>query len=99
MSIKDNVTIIYPDGKVIIEEGLIRYTNDSPQVYVDKQFWNLNTRQDSVAIVDYVGLPSLNATWALEVGKNNIVLTQKELNHVFKGSSLTQSVTFELIRD
>ena len=99
MSIKDNVTTIYPDGQIIVDEGLIRYSDDSPQVYIDKQFWKLNTRQDSVAIVDYVGLPSISDTWGLEVSKNMIVLTRKEVNLVFKGSSLRQSVTFNLVSD
>jgi hypothetical protein len=98
-SIKDNVTIIYPDGKTVIDEGLIKYSDESPHVYINMQFWKLNVKQDSVAIVDYVGLPSINDTWGLEVGKNMIVLTRKELNLVFKGSSLIQSVTFDLASD
>ena len=96
-SIKDNFTIIYPGGHVEIDEGIIKYNDDSPQIYVDRQFWTLNTKQDSVTIDDYVGLPSINDTWGLKVCKNEIVLTRKELNIVFKGSSLSQRVTFDLV--
>jgi hypothetical protein len=98
-SIKDNVTIIYPNGQIVIDEGVIRYSDDSPQIYIDRQFWTLNTKQDSVVIDDYVGLPSINDTWGLEVSKNKIVLTRKESNIYFKGSSLTQSVTFDLVEN
>ncbi|MEO5600846.1 MAG: hypothetical protein ABIR06_07960 [Cyclobacteriaceae bacterium] len=98
-SIKDNITIIYPGGHIKVDEGVIKYSDDSPQIYIDRQFWTLNTKQDSVAIDDYIGLPSINDTWGLEVSKNKIVLTRKELNIVFKGSSLSQSVTFDLIID
>lgn len=98
-SIKDNMTIIYPDGKVAIDEGKIRYSDDSPQIYIDKQFWTLNMKQDNVAIVDYVGLPSINNTWGLGVTNDKIVLTRQELNTMFKGSSITQSVTFNLVKD
>lgn len=96
-SIKDNVTIVYPNGQIVIDEGVIRYSDDSPQIYIDKQFWTLNSQQDSVVIDDYVGLPSINGTWGLEVSKNKIVLTRKESNIYFKGSALTQSVTFNLV--
>lgn len=93
-AIKDNVTRIYPNGKVEIDEGDVGYGSGSPQVYVDQQFWTMNHAQDSVAIVDYVNLPSINSTWGLQVTMDKIVLTRKELNIVYEGSSLTQIVTF-----
>lgn len=96
-SIKDNMTRIYPDGKVEIDEGKIRYHEDSPQIYMNKQFWSINSTQDSVAIVDYVGLPSINSKWGLQATTDKIVLTRKELDIVFKRSFLSQSVTFDLV--
>ncbi|MGC3944418.1 MAG: hypothetical protein QM762_07860 [Chryseolinea sp.] len=94
-SIKDNVTTFYPDGSVVVSEGKIKYHEDSPQTYVDKQFWTLNQKQDSVAITDYIGLPSLNTTWHIDVSKNAITLTRFELNSAFEGSSFKMSVVFK----
>lgn len=92
--IKDNITTIYPNGTAEINEGRLKYSDDSPQIYSDQQFWTLNQKQDSVSIVDYVGRPSIRATWKIEIDQNKIVLTYKEVDIVFQRSSLTHIVTF-----
>lgn len=94
-SIKDNVTIIYPDGKAELVEGAIHYNEDTPQIFNDLQTWMLNSNQDSVVIYDAVGLPSIHATWGIVVTEDKIELTRQELDYVFKGSSLTQIVEFK----
>tara|TARA_R110001592_G_scaffold100568_2_gene285294 strand:- start:15893 stop:16120 length:228 start_codon:yes stop_codon:yes gene_type:complete len=70
------------------------YNDDSPQIYVDKQFWTINNLKDSVVIVDYVGLPSLHETWGITVSEHKITLTRWDKDVGFKGSLLTQTVTF-----
>jgi hypothetical protein len=93
-SIKDNSTILFSDGEVQIDEGKIRYNDESPQIYIDKQFWTVNKKQDSVAIVDYVNLPSINSKWGITVSEHKIILTREDKDVGFKGSLLTQTVTF-----
>jgi hypothetical protein len=43
---------------------------------------------------DYVGLPSIHSTWGLAVTDDKIILTRQENDIGFKGSKLTQTVTF-----
>jgi hypothetical protein len=93
-SIKDNVTIIYPDGKIEVDEGSVKFSDDSPQLYLERQFWTINSKQDSVTILDYVGLPSINSRWGLRINRNTIELSYKELNALFRGSELSYTVTF-----
>ena len=96
-SIKDNTTIIFPDGEIQIDEGIIKYNEESPQVYIGRQFWTINDKQDSVSILDHVGLPSLNSTWGLGVSKHRITLTHQDKDIGFRGSLLTMTVTFHAL--
>lgn len=93
--IKDNVTTIYPDGKADVDDGELYSYEDSPQIFKDLQTWTLISNQDSVIVYDAVGLPSIHATWGIVVTGDKIELTRQELDHRFKGSSMTQKVEFK----
>jgi hypothetical protein len=97
VSIKDNITTIFQNGYANIDEGAVHYNNETPQVFVGKQLWTVVSDQDSVDIVDFVGLPSIHGTWGLDVNKDKIVLTRKEVDLVFKGSLLNQYVIYRAV--
>lgn len=94
--IRDNLTIIFPNGNVHIDTGELK-SSEEPQVYKGLQFWKLNTLQDSVSIVDYIGTPSLEGTWGIDVTEENITLLLENRDRRFKGSLLNIEVIFDAV--